>query len=299
MNPDLDLRRMRYFVTVARELHFGRAAERLHVAQPALSQQIRQFEHDLGAKLLDRTTRSVRLTAAGERLLDRAQLILAECEQAVDEVRHISNGDEGTVRLGFIGSATYHLMPDVVRRLRQRIPRAAVELRGELMSAQLAESLHVGSLDVAVLRPTGRAAGLALQTLREEAIVVALPDGHPKAQTAAIRLVDLSNEHFVSYPIEDSTTAQTQRDACLRAGFEPGVVAQVAETSTLVTFVASGLGVALVPEGVQSVQIPGVTYRPIEDTTLTVPLVLASRHSRARHPLTDRTVQVIKSCYGL
>ncbi len=274
--PDLEPRRLRYFIAVATELHFGRAAETLHIAQPALSQQIRLLETQLGVQLFERSTRSVRLSPAGRRLLERGRPILAESESTVAEVRRIGQGELGTVRLGFIGSATYGLMPRAARALRDELPDVHIDLAGEQMSSPLAKSVQTGLLDLAVLRPCRELEGLTTRRLLTEPIVVAVPEEHRLAAQAEVRLTDLADEVFVSYPLEFSAVAKTQRDACLAAGFEPKVGITVAETSTLVTFVASALGVALVPQGVDQVRIPGVTYLPLTPR-LTVPLLLASR----------------------
>ncbi len=288
---DLDIRRLRYFIAVATELHFGRAAEGLHIAQPALSQQIRLFEEKLGVQLIERSTRSVRLSPAGQRLLDRGRTILAEVEATVTEVRQIGRGEEGTVRLGFIGSATYGLMPRAARALREELPGVRIHLTGEQMSSPLAKAVHDGVLDVAVLRPCPELAGLDTRRLLTERIVVAVPEGHRLAGNDEVQLTDLATEVFISYPLAVSAVAKKQREACLAAGFEPNVQITVAETSTLVTFVASALGVALVPQGVEQVRIPGVRYLPLVPE-LAVPLLLA-RRDRAHETVAARVAGVL------
>lgn len=288
---DLDPRRLRYFIAVASELHFGRAAERLHIAQPALSQQIRLLESHLGVQLLERSTRSVRLTPAGQRLLDRGRSILAELDATVAEVRQIGCGEQGTVRLGFIGSATYGLMPRAARALREQLPGVQVVLQGERMSSVLAKDLHDAVLDIAVLRPCAEMDGLDSTRLLTEPMVVALPEGHRLAGEPVVDLLDLADEVFVSYPLDTSAVAKRQRDACLTAGFEPQIHVTVSETSTLVTLVASALGVALVPKGVEKVRIPGVYYAPLTPE-ITVPLLLA-RRSGGQDAVADRVAAVI------
>lgn len=288
---DLDLRRLRYFVAVATRLHFGKAAESLHIAQPALSQQIRLLEKQLGVRLLERSTRSVALTPAGQRLLDRGRSILAESQATIAEVRQIGAGEAGTVRLGFIGSATYGLMPLAARALHEELPKVRIELLGEQLASPLAKGLHDGTLDVAVLRECPELEGLYTRPLLTEPLVVVLPEGHRLADRAEVRLADLADEVFVSYPLEHSAVAKKQREACLAAGFEPNVQTTVAETSTLVTFVASALGVALVPQRVDQVRIPGVRYLPLRPE-LTVSLLLA-RRDRADDAVVQRVEAVL------
>lgn len=286
---DLDLRRLRYVITVADELHFGRAAERLHIAQPALSQQIKAFEESLGVRVFTRTTRSVSLTPVGERLVERTRRILAEADATVAEVQRMARGEEGTLRLGFIGSASYGLMPTVTRTMRERYPRIMIELTSERLSGELARAVHAGTLDAAVLRPNSALEGLRSVTLAREPLVMALPKEHPLAESDAVELPAVAKEPFVSFPAQVSAIWSAQREACLEAGFEPTIAAEVSETSTLVAFVAAGLGVALVPRGVEQVRLPGVAYRPLAGQERTIPLVLAwragSEDSLLRHSI--------------
>lgn len=273
----MNLRRLSYFVAVAEERHFGRAADRLFVAQPALSQQVKTLEAELGVELLDRSTRRVDLTPAGERLLVRAREILSAVEGATDEVRRVHRGEEGLLRLGFIGSATYELMPRLARALRADLPHLQVELRGELLSPDLLALLRDGRLDLGFLRPFAPVAGLLAQPLRSERLVAAVPADHPAAGASGVALATLASEDFVAYPRQGSAMGEALAAACLAAGFEPVVRAEVRETSALVSFVAAGLGVALVPEGVRHVRIPGVAYVPLSDVAQTVGLVAAWR----------------------
>lgn len=261
------------------------------MAQPALSQQIRHLEGQLDVQLLERSTRSVRLTPAGQRLLDRGRTFLAESEATVAEVRQLGRGEVGTVRLGFIGSATYGLMPRAARALREQLPGVHIDLHGEQMSSPLAKALHDCVLDVAVLRPCPELEGLATTGLLIEPLVVAVPEDHRLAAQREVQLTDLAEEVFVSYPIAVSAVARKQRAACLAVGFEPDVQVTVAEPSTLVTFVTSGMGVALVPQGVGQVRIPGVRYLPLLPQ-LTVPLLLAWRQG-ANEAVTTRVARVL------
>lgn len=274
----MDLRRLKYFVTVAEERHFGRAAERLYVAQPGLSQQIRVLEKDLGVQLFVRSTRRVDLTPAGARFYERITEVLRAVDAAVDEARRIHAGEEGRVRLGFIGSATYELMPSLARTLQADLPKLTIELKGEMLSPEIWDSLHDGRLDIGLARVHPELPGVSSRVLRSEPFVLAVGVDHRLAGAESARLEDVSEESFVSYPRGTSATAGVARNAFIVAGFTPRVRAEVAETSTLISFVAAGLGVALVPESVAHVQIPGVAYVPL-DASPTMDLVVAWRNA--------------------
>ncbi|MHA6511213.1 LysR substrate-binding domain-containing protein [Tessaracoccus sp. Z1128] len=261
----MDLRRLKYFVVLAEERHYGRAAARLFLAQPALSQQIKSLESELGVQLFNRSTRRVDLTPAGERLFARATEILSVIDVTVDEVRRVHAGEEGTVRLAFIGSSTYELMPTLARALATELPNLRLELQGDLLSPEVERSLVEGRSDIGVLRPFPRTDGVGSKVLRREPLVVAVPVNHRLAGEEPVQLASLAGEAFVGYPRKASATGDAVLAACLAAGFEPEMRSVVRETSTLVAFVAAGLGVALVPEGVRNVQIPGVVYLPLAD----------------------------------
>ncbi|MDQ1105677.1 LysR substrate-binding domain-containing protein [Nocardioides zeae] len=277
----MELRHLRYFVAVAEECHFGRAAERLHIAQPPLSQQIKQLEAHLGVTLLTRSTRRVELTAAGAAYLDHARAILASVDRAADDARRVADGCVGRVAIGFTGSATYELLPRLARVLRAELPDVEVELHGEILTPGQVARLHDGSLDVGVLRPPVEDDALDVHLLRREPLVAVLPDAHPLVAApgiSAVRLADLAGESFVTYPSgHRSVVHEAVLAACRAAGFEPQPVAEVAETSTLVSFVAAGLGVALVPESVQHLRITGAAYRPLAGTAPSVDLGVATR----------------------
>ncbi len=275
----MDLRRLRYFVAVAQERHFGRAAERLFLAQPALSQQVKALETELGVLLFTRSTRRVDLTPAGARFYDRALEILGAVDSAVDEVRRVHAGEEGRVRLGFIGSATYELMPTLSRTLQAQLPRLGVELKGELLSPEVLNALRENRLDLGVMRPFPRVAGVQSRVLRSEPLVLAVGIDHRLAERDVVALAELVEDPFVSYPHTHSAMADAVRAACAKAGFEPIVRTEVAETATLVSFVAAGLGVALVPDSVERVRIPGVVYVPLAAPRPAIDLVVGWREA--------------------
>lgn len=274
----MDPTTLRSFVTVAELSSFSRAADELHLAQPAVSQQVRRLERGLGADLFERSTRRVRLTAAGERLLPRARTILAEMTRAEDEVRLMRSGLMGTVAVGFVGTATYDLLPRVSRSVRERLPGITLELYGEQLTPALVEGLVSARLDIAVLRDPSPDPGLHVRELRPERLVAALPVDHPASEADAVALADLRSDTFITHPSgRRSVMHDAVMQACSTAGFQPREVVEVRETATLVTFVAAGIGVALVPEPVRSLALDGVVYRPLADVDPVTTLDIAMR----------------------
>jgi DNA-binding transcriptional LysR family regulator len=274
----MELRRIQYFVAVAEEAHFGRAAERLRMAQPPLSQQIKALEAEMGVVLFHRTTRKVELTVAGERFLQRARAILADVDDAVTEAGQVAAGMVGRIAIGFTGSATYDLLPSLVRVLRADLPGIELDIHGEMLTPDQVTALTDGTLDLGLLRPPVRNTALEVQVLRREPLIAVLPEHHPLAVHDRVRLADLRDDPFITYPSHNrSVVYEAVIDACQRAGFVPASVNEVSETSTMVSFVAAGLGVALVPASVQHLRITGATYLPLAGTTQEVELALATR----------------------
>jgi DNA-binding transcriptional LysR family regulator len=290
----VELRHLRYFVAVAEERHFGRAAERLHIAQPPLSQQIRRLEDELGTPLLHRTTRNVELAPAGEVLLDRARDILAAVEAAAQDARRAARGEFGRLAIGFTGSATYALLPAVAATLRGALPGVALDLRGELLTPAQVAGLLDGTLDLGLLRPPVRERDLAVEVLRREPLLVVLPRGHPLAAADAIPLDALEHESFVTYPSHfRSVLHDAVEETCAAHGFRPRVALEVSETATLVSFVAAGIGVSLVPESVRHMTVEGAVYRPLARDATTVELAVAWRRDGAT-PLLERALEVVR-----
>ncbi|RVU17693.1 LysR family transcriptional regulator [Streptomyces antnestii] len=291
----MELRQIRYFLALAEECHFGRAAARLHVAQPALSQQIKQLERELGISLFHRSTRHVELTEAGRDLTGYARTLLAEAERARVRMAELATGHAGRVSVGFIGTATYDVLPRVARTVQARLPHVTLELRGELLSPQLADGLLDGTYDLAVLRSAAAAEELTSTPLRTEPLMAVLPAHHPLAAGPRISLGSLAGEPFVIHPAQ-ARSAMYDRvlSACRRAGFQPPSLVEVGETATLVVLVAAGHGVALVPESVRSLRLDGVTYVPLTDPD-TIDLVLA-RRTHGNSPSVQQVASIIEEC---
>jgi len=290
----MELRHLRYFVAVAEERHFGRAAARLHIAQPPLSQQIRRFEAELGEPLLYRTTRSVELAPAGEVLLERAREILAAVDAAIDDARRAARGEYGRLAVGFTGSSTYELLPALAAALRRELPGVVLDLQGELLTPAQVARLVDGTLDLGLLRPPVRERDLSLEVLRSEPLVAVLPESHPLADSEAVALERLEHEPFVTYPSHfRSVLHDAVEDACAAHGFKPLAAHEVAETATLVSFVAAGLGVSLVPASVRNMTVHGAVYRPLADDATRVELAMAWRRADDR-PVLARALDVIR-----
>lgn len=272
----MELRHLRYFAAVAETCHFGRAAERLHMAQPALSQAIRQLEAELGAVLLTRTTRQVSLTPAGEFLYDEARRLLRQIDDAVTGVRRVADGRKGLVRVGFTGTAAFTQLPRFARALKQHLPEVALDVHADMLTPAQSSGLRDGSLDLAVLRPPVTGGGLEVRTIEVEPLVLALPADHRLVAEPVISLADLATEDFVIYSGKNSAVNEAVLRACREAGFTPRREHEAAGTAVLLPLVAAGLGIAVVPGSVRAVPLAGVIFRELTDAG-SIELALAWR----------------------
>jgi DNA-binding transcriptional LysR family regulator len=275
----MQIDQLRYFVAVAGELHFRRAAERLHISQPPLSFHIKALEQEVGTQLLNRNTRQVSLTEAGAAFLVRAKRILADLAEAADEVKRISTGQAGSLRIGFTISTSFHpFFCDSVFRYRRAYPEVMVRL-SEFVSERQIDVLLEGRLDVGFLRGRfDQVAGLTMSALTREALVLALHRSHPLASKARVSTTSLRTEPFISYPANAGVGIFRQILAlCERAGFEPRVIQEALEPSVIIGLVAAGLGVAIVPSSVQSIGIADVVFVPLDDPEAVATLYLAYR----------------------
>jgi DNA-binding transcriptional LysR family regulator len=297
----MELRHLRSFAVLAEERHFGRAAARLHIAQPALSQQIKQLERELGVSLFTRSTRRVEPTEAGLRFAEHARAVLGDVARAEADMELLASGHAGRVSVGFIGTATYDVLPRVAREVRRELPDIELELHGELLSPQLVTGLADHTFDVALIRSTQlrpdplNSRDLTVRQLRTEPLVAVLPAHHPLAGRRRISLSALADEAFVMHPSgHRSSMHEEVLRACASAGFEPTVVTEVGETATLVVFVAAGLGVALVPAPVRSLGLDGVAYVSLSDPP-SVNLALATR-ADDHSPAVRRVAELVRGC---
>ena len=272
----MEIRQLQYFVAVAQTRHFGRAADRLHMAQSPLSKAIRQLEAQLGATLFDRTTRRVELTPAGEALLRDAERILGSIEAAQTRVRLVGAGRTGLLRVGATGLAAYRQLPQLARIATRELPGLELRFEPDLLTPAQEQALEEDRIDLAVLRPPLRRAGLASRLVARERLVVAVPQSHRLAGDEPVRLAELRDEDFVVYGVPDSVVDGAVTQACLSAGFLPRRVHAAAQTSILLTLVAAGLGVAVLPEAALALRVQGVQLIPVADE-VSIDLAIAWR----------------------
>ena len=289
----MELRHLRYFVAVAEELHFGRAAEKLHIAQPPLSQQIQQLEREMGVPLFHRANRRVTLTAAGQVFLGEVRRSLDGLAQAVQAARRADRGEVGILAVGFVASATYDLLPTLLAQFRAQFPDVELLLY-ELNAAEQAGALADRRIHVGLARPSLEDAGLVVETVLREPFLVALPETHPLAVRERPALAELSGEPFISFPENPKPSyADAIKAVCARAGFSPNVVQEAREMQTALSLVAAGLGVTLVPASVQNVRRRGVVYRPLADADATTELTVAYRRDDSSPPL-SRFLEIVR-----
>lgn len=263
MEHQLELRDLRYILAVAETLHFGRAASKLGIAQPNLSQQIKKIEKSLGYALFERTTRGVTLTRVGAFFAKRAELLQANLQDAIQVAQRIGRGEEGSLTVGFSGSVMYSRTPRVIERYRRAYPKVVLQLR-ELYADEQAALLLDGTLDISIIRDGRPCQGLEMTPLLVEPFVAVLPEHHSLAQRRSFLLAMLRAERFVLFSPKIANLAyQRTIDVCEANGFRPDIVQEAPQWVTVITLVAAGMGVSLAPACTAQLNIPGVVFRPI------------------------------------
>lgn len=299
----IDLRQLRQFVAVAEELSFRRAAQRLHMSQPPLSQTIRNLEKELGTLLFNRTRRRVELTQPGRVLLDEAQRVVSQMARALDAARGAAQGMTGRLSIGFVPSSTYEILPAILRQFRRGHPAVDLHLE-ELATVDQTDALLQRRIDVALNRPpVFFAAGILQETLVRERLIAALPAGHPLAARKTLRLRDLREERFLLIPPRWGTGYHSRvLDACKEAGFVPRIAQEPKYMHTIVGLVAAGMGVALVPDSLANLTPKGCVYRVLADRSVALTMDMgaawhASETSPALHAFLEAARAVGKR-YG-
>ncbi|HEY3328704.1 MAG TPA: LysR family transcriptional regulator [Capsulimonadaceae bacterium] len=274
----IELRHMRYFVAVAEELHFGRAAQKLYIAQPPLSQQIRHLEQQIGVELFDRSHRRVRLTEPGRVFLDQARKTLAQAEYSIKSAQASAIGETGRIEVGFVSSATFDdIIPSIIRNFRERHPGVVLALH-ELTSAEQVQALRDGTIHVGFVRPPVGDDTLTLETVLSEPLVAALPSSHPLARAESVNLADLANDSFVMLPRHMNLSLHDQiLSLCQDAGFSPRVAQEAIQLQTITSLVAAGIGVSLVPASLQNVRRGGIVYREMPGIAARIDMAAAYR----------------------
>jgi DNA-binding transcriptional LysR family regulator len=263
----VDLRKLKYFVVTAEELHFGRAARRLGISQPPLSMQLRALEDDLNVRLFDRDSRNVALTVAGAVLLEEARKILEQVDQARTLVQRTSRGEQGSLSVGFITPVEYSFLPPLLRDFRRRYPGVRLQLR-ELMSDAQQRELLAGTLDVGFLTGPVADRRLRCHEIMVEPLIAAIPSGHPVAgklgagKAGAISIDRLANQDVIMFPRAIAPTLYDETLAfCRRADFDLRIAQEVSQSQTIVSLVSAGLGIAIVPASMRHLRRSGVIYR--------------------------------------
>lgn len=260
-----ELRHLRAFRAIAEELHFGRAARRLHMTQPPLSQLLKQLENAIGEKLLNRTTRTVELTPAGREFLVHARAILEAADKAPLEAKRAASGEAGQLTIGFVPSAAYQFLPRMIRAYRQAYPDVRLYFR-EMVSTRQFDELGRGKIDIGLVRHPIANRRLESRVVWRESFVVAVPSSHPFGDKDAISIKALDLEPFITYGAEDSTyfSAKVERLLSLHA-VRPRIV-QRAAIHAILAFVEAGIGIALVAESAKSVSLANIRFLTLTDT---------------------------------
>ena len=301
-----DFRQLRYFIAVAEELSFTRAAQRLHLSQPPLSQQIQALEHDLGIRLLERDKRNVMLTAPGQLFLEQARKILALADETRTQVTEAAAGFSGHLKLAYTVSVSFHpALPQTLIRLGRNAPNIRVWLSEMYTEPQFA-ALRAGQIDVGFVRdePSHEedAKALRMDVIDRERLLLALPAGHRLAGRESLELGEVADEPFVIQPRELAATLYDRLVLlAAKSGFHPVVKQQAQQINGLIALVAAGIGLALVPASMQVVKLAGVSYVPLADPDAHLLLAVASRRDNpfpVVHQFLD-TVREVKVALGL
>lgn len=289
----MDLRHLRYFIAVAEELNFTRAADRLHIAQPPLSQQIRQLEEEVGVTLLHRTKRHVELSEAGQVFLDHARQILRSTEVAAVQARRAQRGEIGRLSVGFFEHMSYTLLPPIFRAYRERFPDVDMDVRWFPVIGQ-ADALRRGDVDISFMRPGTDSEDITTEVLVTEPFVIAVPASHPFATEDSLSLRDCAAERFVMYtPHLAPDFHDMILRMCATAGFTPRVALEVGQVYTCLGLVSSGIGLAFVPSSVQRIHLDHVVYKPLRSRSLPVEVMLGWRTTNTS-PLIGAFVETAK-----
>jgi DNA-binding transcriptional LysR family regulator len=288
----VNLRRLDYFLVVAEERHFRRAAERLAVAQPALSVQIARLEREIGARLFERNRRGVELTAAGQALAARARRLVPSLRDALAEAAAVGQGRAGRVVVGFVGSVAYELLPRVLRSAERTLPQVQIVLR-QMTSSQQVEALASGRIDLGVARVPSPQRALVSARIVSEPFVVALPRRHPLAANSMLAARRLDGLPLVTLPEDAGALRDAMLGELADSGACPLIVDEVADMPTILGLVAAGRGVALVPASVRAMHFAGIVFRPLRAPTRRAELWVLKRRDDQR-PVTVALADLLR-----
>jgi DNA-binding transcriptional LysR family regulator len=290
----VELRHLRYFVAVAEQLHFRHAAELVHVAQPALSHQIRQLEEEIGVTLFERSRHKVRLTPAGKAFYENAQNILKKANEAVAEARKVEHGDAGTIRIGFVSTAAITILPDAIKQLQREVPSAEIEMR-ELEAGEQIDGLYREHLDIGFLHTKLAEHVLETMVIARERLILAVPEICKEARSRRINLKNLASWTAIM-PVQHTSSGfyEHVQMAYQMAGVMPEKIHHTRLLMTGLLLVGAGLGVSIVPESFKSIHVKGVVYKELLIEPPMCELVAAWRRDN-RSPLLRRFLAELRS----
>ncbi|KAM3109765.1 LysR family transcriptional regulator [Phormidesmis sp. 146-33] len=290
----MELRQLKYFITVAEELHFGRAAESLHLSQPALSKQIQALEDSLEIRLLERTKHWVRLTIAGQKFLETAHKVLREVEEGIQITKQVAEGQVGQVRIGLTEATLFSLAPKIVRHYRNNYSQVKLILTSGGTEAHV-EALRTHRIDVGFVYLPIREPSLSIHPLFEETYVAALPPFHRLARQKQIALQSLATEPLIFYPRSLAPVLYAAFiKHCEQAGFVPNIVHEAELAQTRLGLAAAGVGITFVLSDMQNLSAKGVVYRPLIGDFLTLKLAIAWRHNEPS-PVVHEFLKALKT----
>lgn len=289
----MELRQLKYFITVAEELHFGRAAESLHLSQPALSKQIQALEDSLEIQLFERTKHWVKLTIAGQKFLETAYRILHEVEEGIQVTRQVATGEMGKLRIGFTEATLFSLAPDIVKTYREQYPQVELVLTSGGTETHV-EALRTHQIDLGFVYLPIREPSLSIHPLFEEVYIAALPASHRLARQKQIALQALATEPLIFYPRSLAPVLYANFiKCCEQAGFVPKIVQEAELAQTRLGLTAAGVGITFVLANMQNLSAKGVVYRPLTGNFLTLKLALTWRQNESS-PVVHECIKLLK-----
>ncbi len=291
----MNLKALSAFIEVAQEGHFGRAANNLGITQSGLSQMIKGLEHSVGARLMERTTRSVSLTEVGEVFFIQAQGLIHEHRLAEERMSFAIRGEDGTVRLGFVASAALRIVPWAARLVHEQTPRIKLSLT-ELTSVRQLTQLKSGEIDVGMMREITQSSGLLIYPLTTEPLLVAFPSADLLTKKKDVQIKELADRGFIMNPRTNVSFLHDHiHRLCHNAGFAPKVVGQAVQFTTILGLVSSNAGIAIVPQSVAVMKLPNVTFRKIRDPQAVSQIYIARANEEKASPLAKRFVDLLRS----
>ncbi len=295
---NVEIRHLRYFLAIAEELNFTRAAEKLGIAQPPLSQQIKQLEQELGVQLLERDSRPVRLTEAGQYFREQAQIIVSRLEDLVTKMQKMGRGETGTLAIAFVSSATFEVLPVVLREFQKRYPKVQLDLF-EMNTTEQKVALLERRINLGFVRPDLADEIIETEKIIEEPIVLAVPAGHKYTEQKSISLAKLSADPLICFPrMPEPSFGSFIVGVCREHGFEPNVVQHAGELQTALSLVAGGMGLALLPNSIRKIDREGVVYIPLTEPVPKTTLSIAYRKDDTS-PILKAFLEILRPAFHL